>query len=104
MWPRDLLPEDAKQARIMTFGYDADVWNFFSATSHSGIIHHALNLLQDLRRERLTAAEVCTVLDDVRAVVVGCGEALRRRLTLRYYQLRRNNGQSSLSVTVWVGW
>jgi hypothetical protein len=60
VWPRDLLPDNAKQARIMMFGYDNDVWDFFSTTSNAGIIQHALNLLQDLQRERRTPEEVCT--------------------------------------------
>jgi hypothetical protein len=45
VWPRDLLPEEVKLARIMSFGYEDDVWNFFSTTSNTGIIQHALNLL-----------------------------------------------------------
>ncbi len=59
VWPRDLLPCDAKQARIMTFSYETDVSQFFGAWSDSGIIQHALNLLQDLQRERRTPEEVC---------------------------------------------
>ncbi len=58
VWPRDLLPTDAPHARIMTFGYAADVVNFFSVASHSSIFQHAQNLLQDLQRERRTPDEV----------------------------------------------
>ncbi len=58
MWPRDLLPQDVPQARILTFGYDASVINFFDSTSHSSIFQHALNLLQDLQRKRNTDDEV----------------------------------------------
>jgi hypothetical protein len=54
-----LLPRDAKQARIMTFSYETDVSQFFRAWSHSGIIQHALTLLQDLQRERRAPEEVC---------------------------------------------
>jgi hypothetical protein len=66
VWPRDLLPDDLKEARILTFGYDADVWNFFSMTSASGIIQHARNLLQDLQRERRTSEEAGTCPKSVR--------------------------------------
>jgi hypothetical protein len=59
VWPRDLLPRDAQQARIMTFRYETDVSQFFGAWSGSGIIQHALNLLQDLQRERRAPEEVC---------------------------------------------
>jgi hypothetical protein len=60
VWPRDLLPVDAPHARIMSFGYDANVVNFFSVASHSSIFQHAQNLLQDLQRERRTPDEVRT--------------------------------------------
>jgi hypothetical protein len=58
VWPRDLLPHDAKQTRIMMFSFETDVSLFFSAASDSGIMQHALNLLQDLQRERQTPEEV----------------------------------------------
>ncbi|KAI9788732.1 MAG: hypothetical protein M1816_006589 [Peltula sp. TS41687] len=44
-WPKDLLPSDVPQARIMVFGYDADVVHFWGRTSQSRIANHANNLL-----------------------------------------------------------
>jgi hypothetical protein len=58
VWPRDLLPHDVKQARILMFSFEADASRFFGTASDSGIIQHALNLLQDLQRERRTSDAV----------------------------------------------
>ena len=51
-WPAILLSGDLPDARIMTFGYDADVANFWSPASQNRIGNHALNLLGGLTRER----------------------------------------------------
>ncbi|KAI9830205.1 MAG: Nucleolar protein 9 [Phylliscum demangeonii] len=57
VWPRDLLPDDVPNARILTFGYQADAVSFFNHVSHSSIFQHAQNLLQDLQLKRRTADE-----------------------------------------------
>ncbi|KAG9518626.1 hypothetical protein KCU93_g8357, partial [Aureobasidium melanogenum] len=51
-WPRDLLPEDIKDARILTFGYDAQVAGFFSKASQASIFAHAEKLLDNLKNCR----------------------------------------------------
>ncbi|PSN64914.1 hypothetical protein BS50DRAFT_677808 [Corynespora cassiicola Philippines] len=48
LWPRDLLPKDIPHARILTFGYDADVARFFSITSSNTIRDHGKSFAQDL--------------------------------------------------------
>jgi len=48
-WPRDLLPQTVKNARIMTYGYDADV---SSATEHVNIFQHSRDLLIALTAQR----------------------------------------------------
>ena len=63
VWPRDLLREDVSNARIITYGYDANVMNFFSSTSQSSIHQHAINLLEDLQRKRRTQGEVIQSLN-----------------------------------------
>ena len=63
VWPRDLLKEDVPNARIMTYGYDANVMNFFSNASQSSIFQHAINLLEDLQRKRRSQDEVIRILD-----------------------------------------
>ena len=51
-WPAELLSSDLPDARIMSFGYDADVVNFWSPASQNRIGNHALDLLGGLTRER----------------------------------------------------
>ncbi|KAG9840443.1 hypothetical protein KCU98_g9245, partial [Aureobasidium melanogenum] len=51
-WPKDLLPEDIKDARILTFGYDAQVAGFLSTTSQASIFAHAEKLLDNLKNAR----------------------------------------------------
>ena len=51
-WPEQLLPADLPNARILTYGYDADVAHFFSQASQSRIGDHARTLLSDLARIR----------------------------------------------------
>lgn len=56
-WPKDLLPSKMSNARIMTWGYDAQVANFFEKASQSSMFNHAQQLLQDISMERSTADE-----------------------------------------------
>ncbi|CZS88147.1 uncharacterized protein RCO7_01113 [Rhynchosporium graminicola] len=53
-WPHDLLPTDCPNARILTFGYDSKVTNFFAAPANrSNIVAHARDLIHQLKRLRL---------------------------------------------------
>jgi hypothetical protein len=53
-WPRDLLQEDLNNAsvpaRVITWGYDANVANAFTYASQESIFGHAETLLGDLSR------------------------------------------------------
>ncbi|KAL8831007.1 MAG: hypothetical protein Q9191_001103 [Dirinaria sp. TL-2023a] len=51
-WPANLLSRDLSASRILSFGYDADVVNFWSPVSQNRIGNHALNMLGDLTRLR----------------------------------------------------
>ena len=51
-WPRDLLKDDMKNARVITWGYDASVANAFAYASKESIFGHADTLLSDLARLR----------------------------------------------------
>lgn len=51
-WPTDLLSKDIDDARILAFGYDADVVNFWNPVSQNRISNHAGNLLGDLSNLR----------------------------------------------------
>ncbi|KAK7943808.1 uncharacterized protein PG986_012921, partial [Apiospora aurea] len=47
-WPRDLLPRRVDNARIISFGFDADVEMFMGAASLNTIHQHSRNLLNTM--------------------------------------------------------
>ena len=47
-WPRDLVKGDIVDARVMTFGYDADVVNFWTHAAQDGVSGFANDLLGSL--------------------------------------------------------
>lgn len=51
-WPRDLIKNDISDARVMTFGYDADVARFWGQAAQDGISGYANDLLGKLARKR----------------------------------------------------
>lgn len=51
-WPYELLPKVYPDARILTFGYDADITQFWSPASSNRVSNHAENLLGSLSRLR----------------------------------------------------
>ena len=51
-WPNALLKQDIPDARILTFGYDADVVNVWNPASSSRLSNHAENLVGDLVGKR----------------------------------------------------
>lgn len=58
-WPTKLLCADIKDARILVFGYDADVLNFWKPVSQNSSANHAENLLGALVRRRERSSSVC---------------------------------------------
>jgi hypothetical protein len=60
-WPLDLLPKDCGNSRVLTWGYDSKVSNFFGgAASQSNIRAHAQNLLHALKIQRLDCVSSST--------------------------------------------
>ena len=51
-WPSELLKQDLPDARIMSFGYDADIVNLWNPKSHSPLTGHAENMVGALVRRR----------------------------------------------------
>jgi hypothetical protein len=47
-WPKILLPEVIPDARIYSFGYDADIGRFMSAAGLNTVFQHGTNLLGSL--------------------------------------------------------
>ncbi|MCJ1381752.1 hypothetical protein MMC17_004863 [Xylographa soralifera] len=56
-WPRDLLPQDMMNVRIMSWGYDSSISKFSKSTSQNSISSHATSLLADLSYVRLQDPE-----------------------------------------------
>lgn len=53
-WPADILPQDHKDVRILTFGYDSKVTKAFMApTSKNGIFQHGNSFLRAVSRARV---------------------------------------------------
>ena len=53
-WPRDLLPGEVSEARVLTWGYDVRIERLFAPTSKSSIFDHSESLLHDLVALRYT--------------------------------------------------
>ncbi|KAK8068564.1 hypothetical protein PG996_007676 [Apiospora saccharicola] len=54
-WPRDLLKTDLQEARVLSYGWDADIANFTSQTSQDSLYGHAdtfYKRLQSLREDK----------------------------------------------------
>ena len=56
-WPHHFLVEDLPNARILTWGYDADVTKAFDFASQSSISQNANQLLSDLANERTNSSQ-----------------------------------------------
>lgn len=52
LWPKDLLPQDLPNARIITWGYNANVAPISGLSSQNSLHGHARNLLLHLERLR----------------------------------------------------
>lgn len=52
LWPKQLLGEAFPQARIFTYGYDADVVKLFSRVGQGTIYQQSRSLIQAVHRAR----------------------------------------------------
>lgn len=57
-WPTQLLAKDVTNARILSFGYDADVIKFLGPVGQNDIREHAVTLMSDIASVRSEYAEV----------------------------------------------
>ncbi|OQD71730.1 hypothetical protein PENPOL_c001G08493 [Penicillium polonicum] len=53
LWPRDLLSKDLSTARIMTFGYDVDIFSFTSITFSDRLYDHSQSLAFAIVSQRI---------------------------------------------------
>ena len=62
-WPNQLLSQDISDARILSYGYDADILQFLGPASNSRLSNHAENMVRHLVRMRQeTETETRSVL------------------------------------------
>jgi protein SERAC1 len=85
-WPGSLLPEDFPRARIMTFGYDADIVRFWTIASSNRLGDHGKSLVYALldQREQVGQRPIIFVAHSLGGLV--CEDALNlsdRRQSLR---------------------
>jgi hypothetical protein len=52
LWLRDLLPLQLPNARVLTFGYDADTLKLSPGVSQHSLNDHAVSLVAELLRVR----------------------------------------------------
>ncbi|OCK95793.1 uncharacterized protein K441DRAFT_555462, partial [Cenococcum geophilum 1.58] len=95
-WPKDLLPKDCPEARIMTWGYDTIVTQGFSRpTTKSNIFAHAKDLLYALDRERAESRPIIFVCHSLGGIIV---KEVLRRSQMSSEELIRDIVESTLAV------
>ena len=60
-WPESLLSNNLPQARIIMYGYDADVVNFWSMASQNTVGDHSQKFLTSLANLRDSTKTVCSL-------------------------------------------
>ncbi len=62
LWPKDLLAKDLETARIVTFGYDADIVNALDTASSNTLRDHGNSLALTLARWRVRTKSVGSIV------------------------------------------
>ena len=75
-WPKDLLPADCPNARILVWGYDSVVTKGYAPFNKSNMFAHAKDLLYSLDREKPKGRNVVFVAHSLGGLLVK--EVLRR--------------------------
>ncbi|KAM5509938.1 hypothetical protein FOXYSP1_12904 [Fusarium oxysporum f. sp. phaseoli] len=70
-WPADLLPQNCKKARILTFGYDTKITKFTSGpTNTNSILSHGKDFLFSLGREHVQGRPMIFVAHSLGGILV----------------------------------
>jgi hypothetical protein len=59
-WPKDLLPYDMPRARIIMYGYEAEIVDLFKSVSQNSLYAISRDILNDLQISREGTVEVIT--------------------------------------------
>ena len=89
LWLRDLLPLQLPNARVLTFGYDADTLKLTPGVSRLGLNAHAASLVAELLRVRADPEVIEPHLISGKVII------------LYLVNHRLNNDQSSLLPIAW---
>lgn len=57
-WPKEFLPRDVPHARVITYGYEAEVMELFKSVSQNSLYAISRDILNDLQISREASAEV----------------------------------------------
>lgn len=71
-WPKELLPDSTGAARILTFGYDANIAHFWARPSENRMDTFSTDLFQQLENNRYRIGAV-SCIDLKYAVLRGNG-------------------------------
>jgi hypothetical protein len=69
-WPRDLLPRDCAESRILVWGYDSHITKGYSACNKSNLFGHAKTLLYSLRRDKPPRRPIIFVAHSLGGLIV----------------------------------
>lgn len=60
-WPKDLLPDITGEARVLTFGYDANIAHFWARPSENRMDTFSNDFFQQLENDRHKIGAVCLI-------------------------------------------
>lgn len=93
-WPTALLGRDIKDARILSFGYDADIINIWKPASNSRLSNHAEHLVRGLERvrrdSRTESRKILFVAHSLGGLVTKCALNHSRNAEEHLRQLERH--------------
>jgi hypothetical protein len=95
-WPESLLPREFPKARIMTYGYDADIVHLLGSSSSNTLRDHGRSLAIDFASKRRRTKSVS------RQNLLNCWGSEIQLSSLGGWT--RTIGPSSSLRTVWEGW